>query len=236
MTLLEVKGLKAAYGSLEVLHGIDFHVDAGEIVCILGNNAAGKSTLIKTILGLVTITAGTVTFDGARIDGMKPERIIARGFAVVPENGQVFTELTVLENLKVGLFLKGDEIPLARGLERVFALYPVLGQRQHQKAGLMSGGERQMLAMARALISDPKVLILDSPSMGLAPRFVHQQFDMLRNLNRDHAMTVILIEQNANMALALSHRGYVLQLGQIAMQGDAKALLRDEQMKLAYLT
>lgn len=236
MTLLEVQGLKAAYGALEVLHGIDLHVDAGEIVCILGNNAAGKSTLIKSILGLVTVTAGTVTFDGARIDGQKPERIIARGFAVVPENGQVFTELTVLENLKVGLFLKGDTIPLARGLDRVFSLYPVLGERQHQKAGLMSGGERQMLAMARALISEPKVLILDSPSMGLAPRFVHQQFDMLRSLNRDAAMTVILIEQNANMALALSHRGYVLQLGRIAMQGDAKDLLRNEQMKLAYLT
>lgn len=236
MTLLEVQGLKAAYGALEVLHGIDLHVDAGEIVCILGNNAAGKSTLIKSILGLVTVTAGTVTFDAARIDGQKPERIIARGFAVVPENGQVFTELTVLENLKVGLFLKGDTIPLARGLDRVFSLYPVLGERQHQKAGLMSGGERQMLAMARALISEPKVLILNSPSMGLAPRFVHQQFDMLRSLNRDAAMTVILIEQNANMALALSHRGYVLQLGRIAMQGDAKDLLRNEQMKLAYLT
>lgn len=236
MTLLEVQGLKAAYGALEVLHGIDLHVDAGEIVCILGNNAAGKSTLIKSILGLVTVTAGTVTFDAARIDGQKPERIIARGFSVVPENGQVFTELTVLENLKVGLFLKGDTIPLARGLDRVFSLYPVLGERQHQKAGLMSGGERQMLAMARALISEPKVLILDSPSMGLAPRFVHQQFDMLRSLNRDAAMTVILIEQNANMALALSHRGYVLQLGRIAMQGDAKDLLRNEQMKLAYLT
>ncbi len=236
MTLLEISGLKAAYGSLEVLHGIDFRVNEGEIVCILGNNAAGKSTLVKSILGLVKATDGAVHFRGERIDGLKPEKIIAKGFAVVPENGQVFAELTVLENLKIGLYLKTREMPLEPALQRVFALYPVLDERRSQKAGSMSGGERQMLAMARALISEPKVLILDSPSMGLAPRFVHQQFDMLRRLNRDRAMTVILIEQNANMALALSHRGYVLQLGRVAMEGDAKELLRSEQMKLAYLT
>jgi len=233
--LLEIKGLHAAYGAHEVLHGIDLHLDAGEIVCILGNNAAGKSTLIKTILGLVHVTAGTITLRGERIDGLKPQRIISRGLAVVPEDGQVFAELTVLENLRMGLYLRHRDVRLDDALERVFALYPVLRDRRAQKAGLMSGGERQMLAMARALISDPQVLILDSPSMGLAPRLVHRQFALLRELN-EGGMTVLVIEQNANMALALSHRGYVLQQGAVVMQGNAKELLRNEQMKLAYLT
>lgn len=236
MTLLELKGVKAAYGSLQVLHGIDLTVGEGEIVCILGNNAAGKSTLVKSILGLVRVTAGEIRLRGERIDGLRANAVIRRGIAVVPEDGQVFTGMSVLENLKMGLYVNASAVALEDGLERVFALYPVLAERRDQKAGLMSGGERQMLAMARALISDPRVLILDSPSMGLAPKYVHQQFAMLRRLNADGRMTVLLVEQNANMALALSNRGYVLQNGAIALQGPSRDLLRDEQVKLAYLT
>jgi branched-chain amino acid transport system ATP-binding protein len=233
--LLEVKNLESGYGAVRVLHGIDMTVDDMEIVCILGNNAAGKSTLIKSILGIVGATSGSISFDGKRIDQRKPEEIISLGIAVVPEGGQVFTELTVLENLRMGLYLK-SRLALESGLERVYALYPILAERQNQKAGLMSGGERQMLAMARALISRPRLLILDSPSMGLAPRYVHQQFDTLRRLNQEEALTVLVVEQNANMALSLSHRGYVLQQGEIVLQGESRQLLRDEQMKLAYLT
>jgi branched-chain amino acid transport system ATP-binding protein len=235
MTLLEISGLRSGYGPVEVLHGIDMSVADREIVCILGNNAAGKSTVVKSILGIADVTAGTMSFGGERIDGRRPDEIINLGFAVVPEGGQVFTELTVLENLRMGLYLRPAGSLMA-GLERVFALYPILAERRRQRAGLMSGGERQMLAMARALISEPRLLILDSPSMGLAPRYVHQQFDTLRRLNEEHSLTVLVIEQNASMALSLSHRAYVLQQGEIVLKGNSKDLLHNEQMKLAYLT
>jgi branched-chain amino acid transport system ATP-binding protein len=234
--LLEVRGVRAGYGGLEVLHGIDLDVRRGEVVCLLGNNAAGKTTLVNVILGLVPVTAGTVTFLDRRVDGWPPDRIIGCGIAVVPENGQVFTGLTVLENLRMGLYLKRADHDGAAALRRVFALYPVLEERQRQTAGLLSGGERQMLAVARALVSDPRMLIMDSPSMGLAPRYVHQQFQTIRQLNREHGVTVLLVEQNANMALALADRGYVLQNGEVALAGGAKELLRNEQMRLAYLT
>jgi len=234
--LLEVRRARAGYAGLEVLHGVDLEVRQGEIVCLLGNNAAGKTTVVNVILGLVPLRAGEVAFLGQRIDGLSPDRIISRGVAVVPENGQVFTTLTVLENLHMGLYLtpRGPETPAA--IRRMFDLYPVLEERQHQKAGLLSGGERQMLAVARALVSSPRMLIMDSPSMGLAPKYVHQQFRTIRQLNRDQGVTILLIEQNANMALALADRGYVLQNGEVVLAGDAKALLRNEQMRLAYLT
>jgi branched-chain amino acid transport system ATP-binding protein len=234
--LLEVRRARAGYAGLEVLHGVDLEVRQGEIVCLLGNNAAGKTTVVNVILGLVPLRVGEVAFLGQRIDGLSPDRIISRGVAVVPENGQVFTTLTVLENLHMGLYLtpRGPETPAA--IRRMFDLYPVLEERQHQKAGLLSGGERQMLAVARALVSSPRMLIMDSPSMGLAPKYVHQQFRTIRQLNRDQGVTILLIEQNANMALALADRGYVLQNGEVVLAGDAKALLRNEQMRLAYLT
>lgn len=234
--MLEVRGVRAGYGGLEVLHAVDLVVREGEVVCLLGNNAAGKTTLVNVVLGLVPITAGAVTFRGERVDGWPPDRIIARGIGVVPENGQVFTGLTVLENLRMGLYLKPRGHDLAAALRRVFELYPVLEERPDQKAGLLSGGERQMLAVARALVSDPRMLVMDSPSMGLAPRYVHQQFRTIRQLNREQGVTVLLVEQNANMALSLADRGYVLQNGEVALAGDAKDLLRNEQMRLAYLT
>ena len=234
MTLLEVKNLRAAYGPLEVLHDIDVHVDEGEIVCILGHNAAGKTTLINSILGIVKVTAGEISFEGDRLDKLPTNKIMQRGFAVVPENSQVFTTLTVLENLRMGFYLKAKE-NFAPRLRLMYDFYPILEERQHSKAGLLSGGERQMLAVARALISNPKVLIMDSPSMGLAPKYVKQQFGTIRSLNKDLGMTVIVIEQNANMALALSHRGYVLQNGEVVLEGDAKDLLNSELMKRAYL-
>ena len=234
--MLKLKGVKVCYGSLEVLHGVDLEVNQGEIICLLGSNAAGKSTLVNTILGIVRLSGGEIWFRGERIDQLRPGEIIARGFAVVPEDGQVFTDLTVLENLRMGLYLKTSQFDVDAALERMFVIYPILKERLRQKAGLMSGGERQMLAMARALISDPSMLILDSPSMGLAPKYVHQQFKLLRDLNVGRDMTALVVEQNANMALALSHRGYVLQNGEIALQGDAKQLLSNEQVRLAYLT
>ncbi len=233
--LLEINSLRSGYGATEVLHGIDLSIADGEIACILGNNAAGKSTLIKSILGIADVSGGTISFAGERIDRRRPDEVINLGIAVVPEGGEVFTELTVVENLRMGLYLKPRDV-LAAGLERVFALYPILAERRRQKAGLMSGGERQMLAMARALISEPRLLILNSPSMGLAPRYVHQQFDTLRRLNSQQSLTVLVVEQNANMALSLSHRAYVLQQGEIVLKGGSKDLLNNEQMKLAYLT
>jgi len=233
--LLEVRDLRVSYGPLEVLHGVDIDVGEGEVVCILGANAAGKTTLIKSILGLNKVRAGTITFRGERIDGMTPNQIIRRGFAVVPENGQIFEELTVFENLKMGLYVKlGNEDLMARA-EEMYALYPVLRERRDRSAGLLSGGERQMLAVARALISQPEVLIMDSPSMGLAPKLVKQQFDTIRQLNSDLNMTVIVVEQNANMALALAHRGYVLQNGDIVLAGPAHELANDEHLRKAYL-
>jgi branched-chain amino acid transport system ATP-binding protein len=234
--LLEVRGVRAGYGGLEVLHGIDLDVRRGEVVCLLGNNAAGKTTLVNVILGLVPVTGGSVSFLEQRVDGWTPDRIIACGIAVVPENGQVFTGLTVLENLRMGLYLKSSAHDSAAALRRVFAHYPILEERQRQLAGLLSGGERQMLAVGRALVSEPRMLIMDSPSMGLAPRYVHQQFRTIRQLNREHGVTVLLVEQNANMALALADRGYVLQNGEVVLSGNAQELLRNEQMRLAYLT
>jgi branched-chain amino acid transport system ATP-binding protein len=234
--LLELRGVRAGYGRLEVLRGVDVDVRDGEVVCLLGNNAAGKTTLVNVVLGLVPLMAGTVTFRGERVDRWPPGRIITRGIAVVPENGQVFASLTVLENLRMGAYLKPADHDLGSALRRVFRLYPVLEERAEQKAGLLSGGERQMLAVARALVSDPRMLIMDSPSMGLAPRFVHQQFRTIRALNREHGVTVLLVEQNANLALSLADRGYVLQNGEVALAGPARELLRNEQMRLAYLT
>ena len=234
--MLEVRGVRAGYGGLEVLHGVDLTVQDGEIVCLLGNNAAGKTTLVKAVLGLVRVTAGAILFRGERIDGRRPDQVITRWIAVVPENGQVFETLTVLENLRMGLYLRPRGEPAAAALRRVLELYPVLAERRGQKAGVLSGGERQMLAVARALVSDPRMLIMDSPSMGLAPRYVHQQFRTLRQLNRDRGVTVLLIEQNANLALSLGDRGYVLQNGAVVLAGAAKDLLRNEQMRLAYLT
>lgn len=234
--MLEVRGIRAGYGRLEVLHGVDLEVRRGEIVCLLGNNAAGKTTVVKAILGLVPVRAGEVAFLGERIDRLSPDRIIGRGIAVVPENGQVFTSLTVLENLRMGLYLAPQGQAAAAAIQRVLDIYPVLRERQHQKAGLLSGGERQMVAVARALVSSPQVLIMDSPSMGLAPKYVHRQFQTIRHLNREQGVTVFLIEQNANMALSLANRGYVLQNGEVVLSGPAKELLRNEQMRLAYLT
>ena len=234
--MLEVRGVRAGYGGLEVLHGIDLDVRRGEVVCLLGNNAAGKTTLVNVILGLVPVAAGSVSFLDERVDGWTPDRIIGCGIAVVPENGQVFTGLTVLENLRMGLYLKSRDYDSAAALRRVFSHYPILEERQRQLAGLLSGGERQMLAVGRALVSEPRMLIMDSPSMGLAPRYVHQQFRTIRQLNREHGVTVLLVEQNANMALALADRGYVLQNGEVVLAGNAPELLRNEQMRLAYLT
>lgn len=234
--MLEVRRARAGYGGLEVLHGVDLEVRQGEIVCLLGNNAAGKTTVVKAILGLVPLRAGEIAFFGERIDNLSPDRIISRGVAVVPENGQVFTTLTVLENLHMGLYLTARGPETTAAIRRMFDLYPVLEERQHQKAGLLSGGERQMLAVARALVSSPRMLIMDSPSMGLAPKYVHQQFRTIRQLNRNQNVTILLIEQNANMALALADRGYVLQNGEVVLAGDAKELMRNEQLRLAYLT
>ena len=174
--MLELKGVKVRYGSLEVLHGIDLDVGDGEIICLLGNNAAGKSTLVNSILGIVRLSEGEIWFRGERIDQLSSGEIIARGFAVVPEDGQVFTDLTVLENLRMGLYLKPSSFDTAAALEKVCALYPILKERLRQKAGLMSGGERQMLAMARALISDPSILILDSPPIKVLSDFFAMYF------------------------------------------------------------
>jgi branched-chain amino acid transport system ATP-binding protein len=232
--VLKLREVDTSYGRIRVLRHVSLEIAEGEIVCLLGGNASGKSTTMKTILGVVRPTAGTVEFDGEVINGLRTAQRIERGLAIVPENRRVFPRMSVRENLEMGAFLRRDRRSIEADLERVLALFPRLRERLAQRAGTLSGGEQQMLAMARALMARPRLLLMDEPSMGLSPRLVQQNFDLIQEINRS-GVTIFVVEQNAAMALAIAHRGYVLRTGEIVMSGSATELLRSQGIRQAYL-
>jgi len=234
MSLLALENLQVAYGGIRAVKGIDLKVDAGELVCLIGANGAGKTTTLKAITGLVRAGGGRVVYDGDEITGRRPHEIARRGLALVPEGRGVFAQLTIEENLAMGAYARTDGAGVASDRDRVFALFPRLRERRTQTAGTLSGGEQQMLAIARALMSRPKLLLLDEPSMGLAPLMVERIFEVVRAIAAE-GVTLLLVEQNARLALETSHRGYVLEGGQVAVAGDAASLLGDPRIREAYL-
>ena len=231
--MLKVESLDVAYGEIRALKGVGLEVGRGEIVTILGNNGAGKTTTLKTISGLLHPTAGTIMLEAEPLVGVPPHAIVSRGVAHVPEGRRSFNRLTVRENLTMGAYLRSDA-GIAADLERVFELFPRLAERITQVAGTLSGGEQQMLAIGRALMANPRLLLLDEPSMGLAPVLVEQIFDTIRDINHQ-GMTILLVEQNAAMALSIAHRGYVLETGSIALAGTAAELADNPEVRRAYL-
>jgi branched-chain amino acid transport system ATP-binding protein len=232
--VLEMKDVDASYGPVEVLRDITLDINRGEIVCLLGPNAAGKTTTLKTILGMVKPKKGEVILDGRRIDGDPTQKIVARGVTMVPEGRRLFGKMSVRENLVVGAQLRTDQDKIQKSMDRVLELFPRLKERVGQKAGSLSGGEQQMLAMGRALMADPKVLLMDEPSMGLAPVLVEQVFDIIKEINA-LGTTIFLVEQNAAMALEIAGRGYVLQTGEIVLADTAENLLNSKEVQEAYL-
>jgi branched-chain amino acid transport system ATP-binding protein len=232
--LLKVTDLHTSYGKIEALKGISIEVNEGEIVTLIGANGAGKSTTLKTISGQLTPKAGTIEFDGNIINGIPAHKVTARGVVQVPEGRRIFPRMTVKENLELGAFLRKDKEGVDQSFERVFELFPRLKERIAQKGGTLSGGEQQMLAMGRGLMASPKLLMLDEPSMGLAPVVVETIFEIIGQLNSD-GITILLVEQNAHMALSVADRGYVLETGTIALEGPGEELLANEAVRKAYL-
>jgi branched-chain amino acid transport system ATP-binding protein len=234
--LLKVDGVHAGYGRTEVLHGVDLAVEAGELVALIGSNGAGKSTLLKTVVGLLPATAGAVMYDGRSVGGRKPERLVREGVALVPEGRMLFGTMTVRENLELGAYGLGRKRAAAaeEGMERVVALFPVLSERSGQQADTLSGGEQQMLAVGRALMSQPRLLLLDEPSLGLAPKVIAEIFSALDVLRRQ-GVTILLVEQDAKLALKHADRGYVMRTGRVALEGTARELLADENVRQIYL-
>jgi branched-chain amino acid transport system ATP-binding protein len=231
--LLRLREITTYYGQLRILEDVSIEVGEGELVCLLGGNASGKSTTLKTTLGLVRPRSGVVEFDGADVTGRKASDRIRCGMAIVPENRRLFGPMTVRENLEMGAYLNTED-SLEEELERVYELFPRLSEREDQLAGTLSGGEQQMVAIGRALMSRPKLLLMDEPSMGLAPALVERNFELLAEVNRT-GVAMLMVEQNANMALGVAHRGYVLSTGRIVLQGPAADLAADEELKRAYL-
>ena len=232
-TILSVRGLEVAYGTIPALHGIDLEVQKGEIVTLIGANGAGKTTTLRTISGLLKPRKGEITFNGNEITGIKPHVITARGISHVPEGRGIFANLTVHDNLELGAYLRKDKVRKEE-YERLYALFPVLKERIKQSAGTLSGGEQQMLAIGRALMARPRLLMLDEPSLGLAPIVVQQIFAVIRDINRE-GTTILLVEQNAVMALQVAHRGYVLETGEIVLADSAESLRQNETVQKAYL-
>ncbi|MDH3194459.1 MAG: ABC transporter ATP-binding protein [Acidimicrobiia bacterium] len=234
MSLLAIKDVDAGYGPSEVLQKVNLEVNEGEIVCLLGSNAAGKSTTLRTILGMVRARAGTVKLRGEEIQGLSTQQIVSKGITMVPENRRLFAKMTVRENLEIGANMRRDKAEILEDIDRMFALFPRLKERVAQKAGSMSGGEQQMLAIGRALMAKPTVLLMDEPSMGLAPILVQQVFETIQQINEE-GVTVLVVEQNANVALAIADRGYVIQTGRIVMADTAEAMLANPKLRDAYL-
>ncbi|AEG16208.1 Phosphonate-transporting ATPase [Desulfofundulus kuznetsovii DSM 6115] len=234
MKVLEVKEVSVAYGVIEALKGISFSVEEGEIVALIGANGAGKTTTLRTISGLLRAKKGQIFYKGREITKLPPYRIVELGLTQVPEGRRVFSRMTVLENLEMGAYVVRSRSELKAGLERVFERFPRLAERKHQLAGTLSGGEQQMLAMGRALMSRPELLLLDEPSMGLAPLLVREVFSIIQEINKT-GTTILLVEQNAHMALSIAHRAYVLQTGEITLEGPAAELMQKPEVKRAYL-
>ena len=232
--LLDVREIDAAYGKVQILHHTSLSIAAGEVVSIIGPNGAGKSTVLKAVMGFLQPSSGEILFDGEPITGLRPDEVVRRGIGYVPQGRIVFRDMTVTENLEMGAFTVTDKSRLRPLMERVFAIFPRLGERKSQLAGTMSGGEQQMLAMGRVLMSEPRLVLMDEPSLGLAPRFVELVFDKIGEL-KDAGMTLLLVEQNAVRSLAISDRGYVLELGRNRFTGPGRALLTDDRVRRLYL-
>ena len=233
-TILQLKNVDVHYGKIQALAEIQISINESELVCLLGGNASGKSTTLKTILGVVRPSAGSIEFLGDRIDRLPTKKIVEKGVSIVPENRRIFPKLTVLENLELGAYLRNDTQKIAEDMDRIFDLFPRIKERRQQYGATLSGGEQQMLAMGRALMSRPKLLLMDEPSMGLAPILVESSFEIIQRVNQE-GVTIFIVEQNANMALSIADRGYVLQLGRIVLHDEAQNLLNNEMMKKAYL-
>ena len=233
-TMLKVTGLKVAYGGIQAVKGVSFEVHEGELVSLIGANGAGKTTTLKAITGIQPAAGGDIEYLGKSIKGQGPWDLVKQGLIMVPEGRGTFTRMTITENLQMGAFVRNDDAQVALDIEKVFAIFPRLKERRNQLAGTMSGGEQQMLAMGRALMAQPKVLLLDEPSMGLSPIMVDKIFEVVNDIHQ-RGTTVLLVEQNASRALQLASRGYVMDSGEVTMSGDAKALLNDPKVRAAYL-
>jgi branched-chain amino acid transport system ATP-binding protein len=234
MSLLSLESLQVSYGGIRAVKGVDLAVEPGELVCLIGANGAGKTTTLRAITGLVRSAGGRIVYDGGDIASLKSHEISRRGLALVPEGRGVFAQLTIEENLAMGAYPRNDRAGVASDIERAYTLFPRLKERRRQTAGTLSGGEQQMLAMSRALMSRPRLLLLDEPSMGLAPLMVERIFEVIRGISAD-GVTMLLVEQNARLALEVSRRGYVLESGQVTISGEAHALLGDPRIREAYL-
>lgn len=234
MAMLEVKDLKVNYGMIQAIKGVSFHVEQGEVIALIGANGAGKTTILHTITGLLSPKEGSVMFEGTDITKIPPHKIVSMGMAHVPEGRRVFAHLTVLQNLKMGAYTRKDKAEMQETLEMVYQRFPRLKERENQVAGTLSGGEQQMLAMGRALMSHPKIILMDEPSMGLSPIYVNEIFEIIQEVSKG-GTTVLLVEQNAKKALSIADRAYVLETGNIALEGKASDLLNNDDIKKAYL-
>ena len=235
MAMLEVRNLEVFYGVIQAIKGISFDVNQGETIALIGANGAGKTTILHTITGLIPSKAGTISYEGKDITKMPGYKLVSMGIAHVPEGRRVFAQLTVLQNLKLGAFTRNDKAEIESTLEMVYQRFPRLKERRNQVAGTLSGGEQQMLAMGRALMSHPRLIVMDEPSMGLSPIYVNEIFDIIQKINKD-GVTVLLVEQNAKKALAIADQAYVLETGKIVLRGNAKELMNNDQVKKAYLS
>jgi branched-chain amino acid transport system ATP-binding protein len=233
--LLKLVNVKTFYGNIQALKGVNIEVAEGEIITLIGSNGAGKTTTLMSISGITPPGSGEILFMGQPIHNMSPDKIVALGISQVPEGRHIFPQLTVMENLHMGAFLRTDKEGIAEDIEYVFGLFPILTERRHQAGGTLSGGEQQMLAISRALMARPRLLLLDEPSLGLAPKVVKQIFNIIRKINSEQKTTVFLVEQNANLALQAAHRGYVMENGKIVLEDYADRLLSNEAVKKAYL-
>jgi branched-chain amino acid transport system ATP-binding protein len=233
--VLNLINIETFYGNIRALKGISLCVNQGEIVALIGANGAGKTTTLMSISGIVPIRCGRILFEGQPIENMNPEDIVAAGISQVPEGRRIFPQLSVIENMEMGSFLRKDHQGIKNDLEYIFELFPILSKRKHQAGGTLSGGEQQMLAISRAMMAKPRLLLLDEPSLGLSPIMTKQIFQIIKKINTEHNTTIFLVEQNAYMALQLSHRGYVMENGTITMTDEASKLLTDENVKKAYL-
>lgn len=233
--MLEMRQVKTYYGNIQALKGIDISVSQGEIITLIGANGAGKTTTLMSVSGIIPPRSGEIIFMGKKINGLSPDRIVSMGISQVPEGRRIFPYLTVLENLQMGAFLRNDAEGIKKDLHHIYELFPILAERQNQAGGTLSGGEQQMLAISRALMARPKLLLLDEPSLGLAPLIVQQIFSIIEQINTEEKTTIFLVEQNANLALKVAHRGYVMENGNITMTDTAGNLLENEDVKKAYL-
>ncbi|MEA1967334.1 MAG: ABC transporter ATP-binding protein [Thermodesulfobacteriota bacterium] len=233
--MLKLKNIQTYYGNIQALKNINMEIEQGEIIALVGANGAGKSTTLMTISGIIPARAGEILFQGKSINGISPDKIVSLGICQVPEGRRIFPYLTVMENLDMGTFLRNDASEIKKDLDYIFDLFPILAERRHQAGGTLSGGEQQMLAISRAIMARPRLLLLDEPSLGLAPIITKQIFDIIKKINKESNTTIFLVEQNANLALKVADRGYVMETGTITMTDTGKNLLANEDVKKAYL-